>query len=240
MKATLHTLLCMTAVTVLPLLAGNGEPTSVPVEQRLLETDLSLAIRQYEHVQMEAFETRLKLDLLDTDEPMTDADRKRQAALLETRHLILQKRADELRAVTLKLALEITAAVGTGSRVVAVVDSTTRKKAKVLIKAQGITLPEFTLDGATFDQAVGELQAASRRYDTGLKDQKGVNYFVTPAAKTNASPKISLALKSVTLAEATERLAESAGLGVSAEDYAFVFRAKAEGRKGVSSDKRQQ
>jgi len=96
MKAKLHIPVCITALSVLPLLAGNGETTSVPVQQRLLETDLSLAIRQYERVQMEAFETRLKLDLLDADEGMTDTDRKKRAELLAKRHLVLEKRVSRL------------------------------------------------------------------------------------------------------------------------------------------------
>jgi len=103
MKTRLHILVCITALSVLPLLAGDSESKSVTVEQRLRETDLSLAIRQYERVKMEAFETRLKLDLLDTDEEMTENVRKKRAELLAKRHDILQQRADELRSVALKL-----------------------------------------------------------------------------------------------------------------------------------------
>jgi hypothetical protein len=110
MKTKLHILVCITALSVLPLLAGDSETKSVSVEQRFRETDLSLAIRQYERVKMEAFETRLKLDLLDTDEEMTETARKKRAELLTKRYEILQQRADELRSVALKLGEEITVA----------------------------------------------------------------------------------------------------------------------------------
>jgi hypothetical protein len=56
---------------------------------------------------MEAFETRLKLDLLDTDEDITETVRKKRAELLTQRHDILQMRADELRDTALKLGGQI-------------------------------------------------------------------------------------------------------------------------------------
>ena len=107
MKNKLSILVCITALSVLPLIAGDAEAKSPSVEQRLRETDLSLAIRQYERVKMEAFETRLKLDLLDTDEDMTEAVRKKRAELLTQRHDILQMRANELRETALKLGGQI-------------------------------------------------------------------------------------------------------------------------------------
>jgi hypothetical protein len=107
MKHKLHILVCITALSVLPLLAGDSDTKSLSVEQRLRETDLSLAIRQYERVKMEAFETRLKLDLLDTDEEMSEAVRKKRTDLLAKRHAILEQRADELRATAHKLGDEI-------------------------------------------------------------------------------------------------------------------------------------
>ena len=110
MKTKLHLLVCITALSVLPLLAGDSEIKSVSVEQRFRETDLSLAIRQYERLKTEAFETRLKLDLLGTDEEMTEASRKKRAELLTKRYEILQERAEELRLVALRLGEEITTA----------------------------------------------------------------------------------------------------------------------------------
>ena len=113
------------------------------------------------------------------------------------------------------------ALLGSSSFSALAADSPTPKR-KLLVKAQAITLPEFKLAGVTLEQAVCDLRDASKRYDP---DHKGFNFIVTDIAK--AKGKITLKLKNVTLAEATERLAESAGLSVSAEDYAFIFQAKA-------------
>jgi hypothetical protein len=110
MKTNLHILVCVAALSVLPLLAGDGETKPVSVEQRLLETDLSLAIRQYERVKMEAFEAGLKLVLLDTDEEMTETARKKRAELLTKRVDALQLRADQLRQEALKLGEEMAVA----------------------------------------------------------------------------------------------------------------------------------
>ena len=51
----------------------------------------------------------------------------------------------------------------------------------------------------------------------------GVSFMITDPAKAAANPKITLALKNVTLEEATERVAKAAGVKVTAEDFAFVF-----------------
>jgi phage tail sheath gpL-like len=87
-------------------------------------------------------------------------------------------------------------------------------------KAKSIVLPEFKLDGVTLSEAVQQLQIASKQNDP---ESKGVNFMITRPATAAANPKITLALKSVTLEEAIERLAKAAGVSVSALDYAFVF-----------------
>ena len=86
--------------------------------------------------------------------------------------------------------------------------------------AKQIILPEFKLDGAAFRDAVRALYEAGKRYDP---NHKGVNYLFTPDVEAGASQPIRLDLKNVTLAEAAERLAQSAGVGVTAKDYGFVF-----------------
>jgi len=101
MKNKLYVLVCITALSVLPLVAGDGEAKSVSVEQRLREMDLSLALRQYERVKMEAFETDLKLTLLPTDEDLTESVRKKRTELLQKRLDILQQRAEQLRAMVM-------------------------------------------------------------------------------------------------------------------------------------------
>ena len=103
MKNMLRILVCLTVLTVLPVFAGECQSHSCDVDQRLRETDLSLALRQYERVKMEAFETRLKLDLLDTEEGMTEVARKTRTELLRKRFETLIRNADELRELALNL-----------------------------------------------------------------------------------------------------------------------------------------
>jgi hypothetical protein len=52
---------------------------------------------------MEVFEAKLKLDLLDTEEQMTQEERAKKAESLEKRVMILRQRAEELRNTALKL-----------------------------------------------------------------------------------------------------------------------------------------
>jgi hypothetical protein len=92
----------------------------------------------------------------------------------------------------------------------------------IVTKAKSIVLPEFKLDGVTLTEAVRQLSAAAKQDDPS----KGVNFIVMDGAETNAHTKISLDLKNVTLMEASERLAQTAGIFVTAEDYGFVFRPK--------------
>ena len=110
MNNKLRILLCITVLSVLPLIAGDAETKSLSVEQRLREMDLSLTIRQYERLRMEAFETRLKLELLDTEEDMTETVRKKRAELLDKRYEILHRRASELRDTAIMLGDQIAAA----------------------------------------------------------------------------------------------------------------------------------
>ena len=93
----------------------------------------------------------------------------------------------------------------------------------IVTMAKSIVLPEFKLDGVTLQEAVHQLQIAAKQDDP---ESKGVNFMVTEPAVSAAIPKITLALKNVTLDEAIERLAKAAGVSVSARDYAFVFNSK--------------
>jgi hypothetical protein len=90
----------------------------------------------------------------------------------------------------------------------------------IVTKAKSILLPEFKLDGVTLAEATGQLHIASKQNDP---ESKGVNFLITGPATAAANPKITLALKNVTLEEATERVAKAAGVKVTAEDFAFVF-----------------
>ncbi len=91
---------------------------------------------------------------------------------------------------------------------------------KIVTKARSITLAEFKLDGVTFWDAVGRLQATGKQHDP---DGIGINFLVTGTDHVKTGPKITLVLQAVTLLEATERLAEAAKVRVSAQDYAIVF-----------------
>jgi hypothetical protein len=117
-------------------------------------------------------------------------------------------------------ALIFALALVAGSPLYSVAADTTAPERAIVTKAKSIVLPEFKLDGVTLQDAVKRLSVAARQ---NALDGKGVNFIITGPGKTAANPKITLALKNVTLEEATERLAKAAGVRVSAEDYAFVF-----------------
>jgi hypothetical protein len=93
----------------------------------------------------------------------------------------------------------------------------------IVTKAKSIVLPEFNLDGVTLSEAVHQLQIAAKQ---NAHDGKGVNFMISGPATAAANPKITLALKNVTLEEAINRLAKVAGISVSAQDFAFVFNPK--------------
>ena len=94
----------------------------------------------------------------------------------------------------------------------------------IVTRAKSIVLPEFKLDGVTLQEAVQQLSAAAKQSDPS----KGVNFMISKPAMTAASPKITLALKKVTVKEAAERIAKAAGVSVTAQDFAFVFDAKSD------------
>jgi hypothetical protein len=104
-------------------------------------------------------------------------------------------------------------------------DASDNGKASLVMRAQKITLPEFKLDGVTFKEAVLALQKAAKLYDDKHRD---VHFLLYKDVEAVASPAIRLDLKNVTLAETMERLAQSAGVGVTAKDYAFLFYTKSD------------
>lgn len=120
-------------------------------------------------------------------------------------------------------ALIFALALVASSPLYSVAADTNAPERAIVTKAKSIVVPEFKLDGVTLSEAVHQLSIAARQ---NAHDGQGVNFMVTEPAMAAANPKITLALKNVTLAEATERLAQSAGVFVTAEDFAFVFRPK--------------
>jgi hypothetical protein len=102
-----------------------------------------------------------------------------------------------------------------------------RPERAIVTKAKSIVLPEFKLDGVTLSEAVRQLSDAAKQNDPGKG--KGINFMITEAATTAttaANAKITLALKSVTLKEVIDRVAEVAAVRVGALDYAFIFDSK--------------
>ena len=75
----------------------------------------------------------------------------------------------------------------------------------IVTKAKSILLPEFKLDGVSLSEATRQLNIASKQNDP---ESKGVNFMITGPATAAANPKITLALKNVTLEEATEHVAK--------------------------------
>ena len=81
----------------LPLIAAEPTAPKPTVEQRFHEADISLAIAQYEKLQMSAFEIRLKLEL---DPPVGDEQR----AELTRKAQMLVTQAQAIRDEALKRA----------------------------------------------------------------------------------------------------------------------------------------
>jgi beta-lactamase regulating signal transducer with metallopeptidase domain len=84
--------------------AGQNPGITTPTEaarepqgrQRLRETDLAIALRQYEKVKMDAFEARLQRELMDSNS-LEPAERDKREDALERRLILLEKHAEELR-----------------------------------------------------------------------------------------------------------------------------------------------
>jgi hypothetical protein len=125
---------------------------------------------------------------------------------------------------TTPLALLLTFALfGSGSALVTAADTNAPPSKAPLVMAKQIILPEFKLDGVKLTDATRALHEASKRYDA---NHTGVNFVLMDAIEAKASQMITLDLKNVTVAEAAEHLAQSAGFFVTVADFAFVFRPK--------------
>ena len=128
------------------------------------------------------------------------------------------KRTLQTTLTTLLFAL----ALNIGTPPIATAADTKVPERAIVTKAKTIVLPEFKVEGVTFFEALRQLTLAGRQHDP---DKKGVNFMVEQGIPA-PGPKLTLALKNVTLAEATERLAKAAGVSVTAHDYAFAFHPK--------------
>jgi hypothetical protein len=124
-----------------------------------------------------------------------------------------------IRQTTLATLL-ITLALIVSSPLYSVAAETKAPERAIVTKAKSIVLPELKLDGVTLSEAIRQLGKAAKQSN---HDSKGINFMATKPAVAAANPKITLVLKNVTLLEATERVANAAGVSVSARDYAFAF-----------------
>jgi hypothetical protein len=102
MKTILVITIMLGTLSSAPIFGADLIPAKPTVEQRFQEADISLAIAQYEKLQMTAFEIRLKLEL----EPPGDD---KQRAELAQKAAMLREQAAQIRNETLKRA-EIAAA----------------------------------------------------------------------------------------------------------------------------------
>jgi hypothetical protein len=103
---TILILACLTALAASPVVAA--EPPSKPanVEQRLRETDLAIALSQYEKVQMAAFEARLQLSLAGVKTDLPEMEVKQQRETMERRIKVLEDLAANLRERILRMGRE--------------------------------------------------------------------------------------------------------------------------------------
>jgi hypothetical protein len=129
-----------------------------------------------------------------------------------------------IRQTTLAM-LRVTLALIVSSPLYSVAAETKAPERAIVTKARSIVLPEFKLDGVTLSEALLQLRTAAKQNDP---ESKGFNFMATKPAVAAANPKFTLALKNVTLLEATERVAKAAGVSVSARDYAFAFDLKSD------------
>lgn len=105
---TILILACLTilAASPVPVVAAEPPPKPANVEQRLRETDLAIALSQYEKVQMAAFEARLQLSLSDVKADLPEMEVKHQRETMERRIKILEELAANLRERILRMGRE--------------------------------------------------------------------------------------------------------------------------------------
>ena len=103
MKTIIALLLALAAAA--PIAAASPNEKRLSMEQRLRETDLSVALKHYERVCTELMDARLKLDLAsveDAKDAKNVAERENQIKLIALRIDILERYAKNLREELLK------------------------------------------------------------------------------------------------------------------------------------------
>jgi hypothetical protein len=102
MKTILAAILLLSVLAVLPLTAAGPNDKRLSMEQRLTETDISVALKHYEAVRMQLLDARLRQELADTDIAGKPADREAQLKALTQRIEILERYVKGLREDLLK------------------------------------------------------------------------------------------------------------------------------------------
>lgn len=97
-------LLSIFSIQVLPLIGHQHQPLKLNIEQRLNQIDSSLLLRQYEQLKMHAFETRMKLDLLDLEPHNDSIESKRRKELFTQRAKKLETEAAKIRIKAIEIA----------------------------------------------------------------------------------------------------------------------------------------
>ena len=85
-----------------PIAAASPNEKRLSMEQRLRETDISVALKHYERVCTELMDARLKLDLATVEEAKTAAERENHIKLIALRIDSLERYAKNLREELLK------------------------------------------------------------------------------------------------------------------------------------------
>lgn len=97
MKTFSFIFLSIVTIGTFPAVGHEHQPMHPNIEQRLNQIDSSLLLRQYEQLKMHAFETRMKLDLLDLEPHHDSKESKQKREWLSKRAKTLESQADEIR-----------------------------------------------------------------------------------------------------------------------------------------------
>jgi hypothetical protein len=102
MKSILAALIVFTALPVLPLIGANPTEKRLTMEQRIQDTDISVALKHYEGVRTELLNARLRQELAEAEQAGTPAERENQFRILTRRIELLERYAKNLRDGLLK------------------------------------------------------------------------------------------------------------------------------------------
>ncbi|MDA1277791.1 MAG: hypothetical protein O2960_27660 [Verrucomicrobia bacterium] len=105
MKDKIHLILCLAALTVQPLWAGDKEPTHFNIEEKIRAIDLSVTLRLYEKVRMEIMEIEFEVRVPKLNEILTKDQSEKKFTQMIDRMQSLEAYAHELKTKAKKLAV---------------------------------------------------------------------------------------------------------------------------------------